>query len=79
MIIGDINNINRSTSFFEKMIVDGHLYVDKTRMIEHFLTVPDSVQLIARQRRLGADLRDNKRLVKTGIAFYKKLCKVKCG
>jgi len=29
--------------------------------------------------RYGADLRDNKRLVKTGIAFYKKLCKVKCG
>ena len=56
MIIGDIKKIDLSTSSFERVIRDGNLYVDKTRMIEHFLESTSTVQLIVRQRRLGKSL-----------------------
>ena len=56
MIIGDVKKINLSISSFERIINDGNLYVDKTRLIEHFLETPSTVQLIARQRRLGKSL-----------------------
>jgi len=56
MFIGDIKNINLSTSSFECMITEGRLYVDKTRLIENFLQNGSEVNLIARQRRLGKSL-----------------------
>jgi len=56
MIIGDIKKIDLSVSSFERMITGGNLYIDKTRLIEHFLDNANSVQLIARQRRLGKSL-----------------------
>ena len=56
MVIGDIKKIDLSTSSFERIITDGNLYVDKTRIIENFLESTSTVQLIARQRRLGKSL-----------------------
>jgi len=56
MIIGDIKKIDLSVSSFERMITNGNLYIDKTRMIENFLNNASSVQLIARHRRLGKSL-----------------------
>ena len=56
MVRGSIDNICISTSSFEKVITEGKLYVDKTRMIENFLKNPAQVQLIARQRRLGKSM-----------------------
>ena len=56
MIIGDIRSINLSTSSFERMIAEGSLYIDKTRMIENFLQSKSDVHLLARQRRLGKSL-----------------------
>ena len=56
MISGDIKKIDLSISSFERMITKSNLYVDKTRLIEHFLTTASSVQLVARQRRLGKSL-----------------------
>jgi len=56
MIFGDIKKIDLSVSSFEDMITAGNLYIDKTRFIEHFLNQASSVQLIARQRRLGKSL-----------------------
>ena len=56
MIHGSINNISLSMSSFERIITEGKLYVDKTRVIENFLSSPHEVQLIARQRRLGKTL-----------------------
>ena len=56
MVTGDIKKINLSISSFERMINEGNLYVDKTRMIERFLTMASDVQLVARQRRLGKSL-----------------------
>ena len=53
MIHGSINKVCLSTSSFERIITEGKLYVDKTRVIEHFLDSPSAVQLVARQRRLG--------------------------
>ncbi|MCL1809059.1 MAG: ATP-binding protein [Clostridiales bacterium] len=56
MITGDVKKIDLSTSSFERMITNRCLYVDKTRFIEHFLNEGSSVQLTARQRRLGKSL-----------------------
>jgi len=56
MIVGSTKRISLSTSSFEDIISKGHLYVDKTRMIEHFLEEASEVQLISRQRRLGKSL-----------------------
>jgi len=56
MITGDVKKIDLSVSSFERMIADGNLYVDKTQLIEHFLDEASSVQLVARQRRLGKSL-----------------------
>jgi len=56
IIKGDIKKINLSTSRFRQIIEDGSLYIDKTRMIEHFLNESNSVQLVARHRRLGKSL-----------------------
>jgi len=56
MFVGDLRKINLSTSFFENIIINGCLYVDKSRLIEHFLEESSDVQLIARQRRLGKSL-----------------------
>ena len=56
MIVGDIKRIDLGISSFERMITEGNLYVDKTRMIESFLNYTSSVQLITRQRRLGKSL-----------------------
>ena len=59
MVVGDVNRINLSTSSFERIIREGTLYVDKTRMIEHFLNTSSEVNLIARQRRMGKSLNMN--------------------
>ena len=56
MIHGDINKISLSLSSFERLISEGKLYIDKTRMIENFLNHQSEVQLIARQRRLGKSM-----------------------
>ena len=56
MILGSLKKINLSTSFFERMITDECLYVDKTRFIENFLNSGSDVLLITRQRRLGKSL-----------------------
>ena len=56
MITGNIKKIDLSTSSFKRMIDEGNLYVDKTRLIERFLNVASSVQLVVRQRRLGKSL-----------------------
>jgi len=56
MIVGDIKKVNLSVSSFERMITNGNLYIDKTRLIEHFLGGASDVQLVARQRRLGKSL-----------------------
>ena len=56
MTIGDIRNINLNTSLFERLIANGQFYVDKTRLVEHFLGSSSEVSLIARQRRLGKSL-----------------------
>ena len=56
MIHGNMKNISLSLSSFERVITEGKLYVDKTRMIENFINCPSEVQLIARQRRLGKSL-----------------------
>ena len=56
MIRGSINNICLGTSSFERMIAEGKLYIDKTRMIENFLNCSTLVQLVARQRRLGKSM-----------------------
>ena len=56
MVSGDIKKINLSISSFQQMIEGGYLYVDKTRFIENFLNTASSVQLVARQRRLGKSL-----------------------
>jgi len=56
VITGNLKSIDLSTSSFERMINNGNLYIDKTRMIENFLNESSSVQLITRQRRLGKSL-----------------------
>jgi len=56
MVVGDVKNISLSSSSFERMITEGRLYVDKTRMIENFLNHGSEVHLVARQRRLGKSL-----------------------
>ena len=56
MIIGNTNQIDLSISSFEAMIKSSNLYIDKTKFIENFLLQASSVQLIARQRRLGKSL-----------------------
>ena len=56
MIKGNIDKINLSSSSFERMITEGMLYIDKTKLIENFLNNPSDVQLVARQRRLGKSL-----------------------
>ena len=56
MIHGSIDNVCLSTSLFERIITEGKLYVDKTRMIENFLNCSTEVQLVARQRRLGKSM-----------------------
>ena len=56
MIHGSIKKIDLSTSIFERMIRNGSLYVDKTRMIENFMNESSQVMLITRQRRLGKSL-----------------------
>ena len=76
MITGDIKKIDLSISSFERMITEGYLYVDKTRMIEHFLNFTSSVQLIARQRRLGKSLNmDMLRCFLTDTKDYRHLFK----
>ena len=76
MIVGDIRNIDLSTSSFERMIAGNCLYVDKTRMIEHFLTTSSSVQLITRQRRIGKSLNmDTLRCFLTNQQDYRHLFK----
>ena len=56
MTIGDINKIELTRSSFKDIIANNTFYVDKTRMIEKFLTSSNSVHLVARQRRLGKTL-----------------------
>jgi hypothetical protein len=56
MVVGNARKIDLGTSSFERIISRGFLYVDKTRFIEDFLDEAPSVQLIARQRRMGKSL-----------------------
>jgi hypothetical protein len=56
VVIGDVKKIDLGTSSFERIITGGCLYVDKSRFVEDFLGEAPSVQLIARQRRLGKSL-----------------------
>ena len=53
---GNIRNIDLGLSLFEDIITKGNFYVDKTRLIERFLTSNSTVSLVARQRRLGKSL-----------------------
>ncbi len=48
--------INLNSSSFAELIDDKHLYIDKTVFIEHFLSIPDSIILITRPRRMGKSL-----------------------
>ena len=56
MTIGDINKIDITTSNFKDVVLKNKFYVDKTKVIENFLTSSNDVHLIARQRRLGKTL-----------------------
>ena len=56
MTIGDIKKIRLTRSSFKDIIADSNYYVDKTKMIENFLSSSNCVHLIARQRRLGKTL-----------------------
>ena len=56
MSVGDIKRIELTKSSFVDIIANNCFYVDKTRMIESFLTSSNSVHLVARQRRLGKTL-----------------------
>ena len=56
MTRGNIKNIDLGTSIFKDIIGKDCFYVDKTRLIEHFLTSSTTVSLVARQRRLGKSL-----------------------
>jgi hypothetical protein len=56
VFVGNINKVKLGTSSFETIISQRALYTDKSRFIEHFLTEPADVQIIARQRRLGKSL-----------------------
>ena len=56
VIRGKTENINLSTSLFKRVIEQESFYVDKTKVIEKFLTTQNDVQLVARQRRLGKSL-----------------------
>ena len=56
MTTGSIKKINLNTSKFDRLISNGQFYVDKTRLIEHFLSSSSDASLIARQRRLGKSL-----------------------
>ncbi len=49
-------SINLNSSSFAELIGDKHLYIDKTLFIEHFLSIPDSIILITRPRRMGKSL-----------------------
>jgi hypothetical protein len=53
---GDLGAIDLGTSSFERLITEKSLYVDKTKMIEHFLKKRNQVQLVVRPRRLGKSL-----------------------
>ncbi|MDR1558182.1 MAG: ATP-binding protein [Clostridiales bacterium] len=76
MIKGNVEKIDLSTSSFERIISDQSLYVDKTRLIEHFLGEISQVQLIARHRRLGKSLNmDMLRLFLTDSVDYRHLFK----
>jgi hypothetical protein len=59
MFVGSTHKVNLGTSSFENIITHGSLYVDKSRFIEHFLDEETTVQIIARQRRLGKSLNMN--------------------
>ncbi|MCL1997417.1 MAG: ATP-binding protein [Turicibacter sp.] len=59
MIKGSINRIDLGTSSFERIIENGGLYVDKTRLVENFLNESSQVHLITRHRRLGKSLNMN--------------------
>jgi hypothetical protein len=56
VVVGHVKKVDLGTSSFERIITGGCLYVDKSRFIEDFLNEAPSVQLIARQRRLGKSL-----------------------
>jgi hypothetical protein len=56
MIIGDVKKVDLGTAFFERIITENALYIDKTKLIEHFLNEASQVQLVARHRRLGKSL-----------------------
>ncbi|MCL1998231.1 MAG: ATP-binding protein [Turicibacter sp.] len=56
MVIGNIKKIDLGTSSFERVIANDNFYVDKTRLIEHFLNDSSQVHLITRHRRLGKSL-----------------------
>ncbi|MDR1913403.1 MAG: ATP-binding protein [Clostridiales bacterium] len=56
MVIGNARKIDLGTASFEDLISAGNLYVDKTKLIEHFLEEASKVQLVARHRRLGKSL-----------------------
>ena len=56
MTINCISKIDITTSYFKDVICYGNFYVDKTKMIENFLSSSNRVHLIARHRRLGKTL-----------------------
>ena len=59
MYVGDIKRVNISGSSFAYFIMSNSVYVDKTRLIEHFLTHSSQVHIVCRQRRLGKSLNLN--------------------
>jgi hypothetical protein len=54
--IGDLKEIELTTSNFPKTIREGKLFADKSIFIEHFLKNTQDVQIIARPRRLGKSM-----------------------
>ena len=76
MYVGDIKRVNISGSSFEYFIMSNSVYIDKTRLIEHFLTQSSQVHIVCRQRRLGKSLNlDTLYCFLTDAADYRHLFK----
>ena len=62
---------------FEDIRKLGFYYIDKTKLIEQLLQNWGKVNLFTRPRRFGKTLNMSRRsILKYGIAFYKKRCRV---
>ena len=55
-VFGDRKRTDLSSSEFREFIINGRLYIDKTRFIEHALMDDSRVLLFTRPRRTGKSL-----------------------